>query len=122
MPVGERTGRRVTWNHFLFLPVLLNPGCRLRFSPRVAFLAGAEAREIAAARGTAVRRRADSQKEPGPQRRIIVLLTPGGQILAIAARAAGVSPRTAGPTAGFPARLASAAAQLINPDQSLQMF
>lgn len=53
---------------------------------------------------------------------MIILLAPGGEILAIAARAAGIFPGSAGPDAGFPTGPAAAAAQGIDAEDAFENF
>ncbi len=97
--------------------------CRLpRLPPRILLLARPETREITAAGRAAIRRRADAEHPDDPAARMIVLLTPSGQFLAIAARAARVFPRTRRPYTGMPAHVAPAAPQGINSQQSFKIF
>ena len=96
---------------------------RLRASPMTpteAFLAPPEAGEIAAARRTAVGCGPQPQKQRYPAPRIIVLFAPGGEFLAVAARAARVSPCALRPNTGLPAIAATAATQGINADDAAQ--
>lgn len=129
MPVGEQAGLRVTWNHFLFPPrrrsatrfrrrgvfPLFRSRCSFGASlmpPGETLAARPEAGEIAAARRTTVGCRANSQQEPSPAWRTVVLLAPGGQLLSVAAGAACIFPCAIGPHAGFPTVAATAAPQL----------
>src|SRR5437016_857363 len=66
---GRRRGGR------LALDLLLGP-------PAIPLFAGPEAGEIAAAGGAAIGSGAEPQQDHGPLRRAIILLAPGGQILA----------------------------------------
>jgi hypothetical protein len=145
MPAGNKLIYRVTWNHFLFPPSLLLqslgrvPGCRLRWSrsaafrlrghlraslvpPTEALLAPPEAGEIAAACRAAVGSRADAQEERGPARRMIILLAPRRQLLAVAAGATCVSPRALCPHARLPASVATTATQGINAQDAPEHF
>lgn len=116
---------------FLFQSLRCLPGQRWRWSrsailrrrcsfhaslitPTEAFLAPPEAGEIAAAGGAAVGGGANAQKKPGPARRMVILLAPGGELLAIAAGAVCVLPRALRPRAGLPAMAATAATERIN--------
>jgi len=90
--------------------------------PREFLLARPETGEIAAAGSAAIRRRSHAQQDRGPSRRTIILLAPGGQFLAVATRAARVSPCVTGPHAGLPARPAAAATQLVNPQAGLTIL
>ena len=81
------------------------------------FLARAEACEITTAGWASIRRGATSKQDHGPARRMVVLLAPGAQILAIASGTAGKSPGSVGPYAGSPASAAFAAAQWIDPEE-----
>src|SRR5271154_2232772 len=105
MPAGERADRRVTWNHFLSYPVLSSRllnliGRRFRgrsppgvpLPPCISLLTCAEAREVAAASGTAIRSGSQAQAKGDGAGRGVGLVAPGGQFLAIAARASGVFP------------------------------
>lgn len=91
-------------------------GRRLGISgaPAHFLLAGTETSEIAAARGTAVRSRAAAKHDHGPARRVIVLLTPSGQILAVTSGTACEFPRSGGPDAGRPAASAAAATERVD--------
>ena len=100
-----------------WLPTALRLRAQLPRAPAMLFLASAEAGEIAAAGGAAVRSRAAAQQDHGPARRMIVLLAPGAQILAIAAGTAGKPPGSVGPNAGSPACAAFAAAQRVDPEK-----
>jgi hypothetical protein len=125
MPAGGRAVRRVTWNHFLLVGFRGLFGLVLAFfvlPPRIALLARAVAREIAAARSASIRRRAAAQQDSGPQRRMVILLAPGGEFLAIAARAARVFPRSRMPRTGAPAGFAAPATQRIRSEQRLDML
>jgi|ERR1700722_13388958 hypothetical protein len=125
MPAGERAVRRVTWNHFLLVSFRRLFGLVLAFfvlSPGEALFAGAVAREIATARSTAVRGRAPAQQDSGPQRRMVILLAPGGQFLAIAARATGIFPRSRMPDTGAPTGFAAPATQGIRSEKRLDML
>ena len=100
---------------------VFRPRRRLRaslMSPTEAFLAPFKAGEIAAAGGAAIRGGTAAQQNHSPTRRVIVLLAPGAQILAIAAGTAGKSPGSISPYAGFPARAAFAATQRVDSEQS----
>src|ERR1051326_5377302 len=91
-------------------------------APGETLAAGLEAGEIAAAGGATVGRRADAEKKDGPGLGAIILLAPGGQFLAVTARAARELPCAIGPNTGFPTIPAPAAAQRINPHQPLHQF
>jgi hypothetical protein len=86
--------------------------------PAMLFFACSETGEIAAAGGAAIRGGTAAQQNHSPTRRVIVLLAPGAQILAIAAGTAGKSPGSISPYAGFPARAAFAATQRVDSEQS----
>lgn len=88
--------------------------------PGKPLLAFAEAGEIAAAGRATVRRGAHSQQNARPEGRVIVLLAPGGEFLAIATRTARIFPGSFLPHTGFPARVATPASQGILADQAAQ--
>jgi len=90
--------------------------------PCISLLTCAEAREVAAAGGAAIRRGSQAQAHGDGAGRAIVLQAPGGQLLAIAARTAGVSPRAGGPHAGLPAGPAALATQGIDAHDGLQIL
>ena len=89
-------------------------------TPSEAFLARAIAGEITAAGGASVGRGAQPQKDHGPAWRMIVLLAPRGEFLAIAARAVCVLPRALRPSTGLPTMTATAAAERINSNQAAE--
>lgn len=91
-------------------------------SPGETFLQGFEAGEIAATCRAAVSSGAEPQQEPGPSRRIIVVLLPFAQFLPVAAGTPRVPPGTVGPHAGFPSVVAAAAAELRNAHETLQVI
>ena len=90
--------------------------------PSEFFLTALETGEVTAAGDATVRSGAEAQLQCGPARRAVVLLAPGGKLLAIALRAARVFPGGGFPGAGGPAGIAAAAAQGANPDQALEPF
>jgi hypothetical protein len=89
-------------------------------TPTEALLAPPEAGEIAAACRAAVGSRAHAQQEHDPARRMIVLLAPRGEFLAVAAGAACVPPSAFRPYAGLPAMAATAATQGINTEDAAE--
>jgi|SRR6476646_2877991 len=89
-----------------FFANLVTPG-KFLFSPF-------EAGEIAAAGWAAVGVGAQAQQKPRPSRRIIVMLLPFCQFLTIAAGTTRVPPGAFRPDAGFPAIIATAAAEARN--------
>ena len=90
--------------------------------PTEAFLAAAEAGEIATAGRATIGRGADPQKKRGPTRGIVVLFAPRGQFLAVAARATSEAPSAFRPDTGFPAMAAAAAAKGINSEDPAKHF
>ena len=130
MPVGERTDRRVAWNHF-YLILAARRFCRwlrlaslqsLLLPPREPFLAVLKTCEIAPARRAPIRRGPQPHLDDRPRGRMVILLAPGGQILAIATRAAGIFPVAAGPSAGFPSGMAFPAPQRIYPKNRFKVL
>src|SRR5215469_14013162 len=97
-------------------------GLHLRFSPGHPFPAGAETGEITTAGSAAVRGGAEFQQQTRPERRMVVLLAPSGQILPITARASCESPSPGGPDACFPAPTAAPAPQGIDTGERLTIF
>lgn len=91
-------------------------------TPGMFFLAGPETGEVTAAGGAAIRRGAEPEHHERPARRVVILLAPGGQLLTVAARAAGVFPGSVGPDAGCPARAAAAATQRINTEEGTKLL
>ena len=108
--IGFDFGRR--WVPIRWVPILVPPG---EF-----FLTSFEAGEVAAAGNTTVRSGAEAQLQSDPARRAVVLFAPGGKLLAIALRAAGVFPGGGFPGASGPAGIATAATQRANPDQTFE--
>jgi hypothetical protein len=90
--------------------------------PGEPLLAFTEAGEVAAAGCAPVRRGAQAQQNPRPAGRVIVLLAPGSEFLAIAAPAARIFPCAVLPNAGFPACVATTAPQWILADQSKKLL
>src|SRR5579863_1831214 len=90
--------------------------------PGEPLLAFAETGEIAAAGRATIRRGAQAQQNARPAGRVIVLLAPGGEFLAIAPRAARIFPVAVFPDAGFPARVATPAPQGILACQPAQLL
>src|SRR5579884_2174972 len=86
--------------------------------PGKPFLAAAKTCEITPASRTAIRGRPKTQQDLGPVRRVIILLAPGSQLLAIATGTARVSPGATEPNAGIPAVPATAAAKRIDADHA----
>jgi hypothetical protein len=93
-----------------------------RMPPGEPLLASAKAGEVAAAGRATVRRSAQAQQNARPAGRVIVLLAPGGEFLAIAPRAARIFPCAVLPNTGFPARVATPAPQRILADQSAKLL
>jgi len=85
-------------------------------SPGEPLFAGTKAREVAAANRAAVGSGAQPQHPDGPDWGAIILLAPGGQFLAITARATRVPPPAVFPHAGKPTRAATGTAKWINPE------
>ena len=90
--------------------------------PGEPLLAFTETGEVAAAGRAPVRRGAQAQQNARPAGRVIVLLAPGGEFLAIAARTARIFPCAVLPNTGLPARAATPAPQWILADQSAQLL
>jgi hypothetical protein len=65
--------------------------------------------EIAAASRAPIGRGAHPQEDKSPTRRVVILLAPGAEFLAVTARTAGVFPCAIRPNAGFPAIAAAPA-------------
>lgn len=151
MPVGERASLGVTWNRFIcasrlrakpggsppFRPVtprvrlfgLLRPGFNVRrrwraflMPPGKLFLALLETGKIAPARRAAVRCCAQPEPQGNPRRRAVVLLAPGSQFLTVTLGAAREFPGAVVPDTGFPARVATSAAEGCASYESPQPF
>jgi hypothetical protein len=66
--------------------------------------------------------RTEAQEESRPARRIVEVLHPGREFLAVAARATRVPPGSLCPDAGLPAMVAAPAAKLRNTQPALQVL
>ena len=81
-----------------------------------------ETGKVAAAGRAPVRSGTQAQQNARPAGRVIVLLAPGGEFLAIAARTARIFPCAVLPNTGLPARAATPAPQWILADQSAKLL
>ncbi len=132
--LAVHAGRGTSWSTgrlepFLFVAarsfrrLVRLPGfCCSSLPPGISFLAVLEAREIASAGSAAIGRSSQTQRKLGPPARVVILLAPGGQVLAVTARAACESPRPAGPRTGFPSGPAAPAPQGIDPHNPLEVL
>ena len=89
-------------------------------TPGETFLLRLEAGEIAAAGRATPRSSAEAQQKPRPAGWVIAMGCPFGQLLAVAAGAARISPGAIGPDAGFPAAAAAPATQRRNSQKTLE--